>query len=297
MKYTDKNYYIDERLREKMDLMVERVVKHKFDNLVIIDGKEGYGKSNLAAAMAYYFAWKSKRTFSSANLFFLVDDILKYATKTSEQIIWWDEAALGGLASESYSKIQTKLLKLLMVARKKKHFYIFVIPKYFKLREGIIDRAVCLVHTYSRDEITRGRFTYYRANRLEEMYQRWKKSGEKGYKRYSFHGTFPEALPLILNEKNYDEQKDKAILTIGETDTETKSMRNLREKILNLQYRVAMLPTNKEITRKEILKHFGIGETTLLKWKNLSNKGKVTKEIGSVPLLARNIIEGNELWD
>lgn len=276
MKFTDKNYYIDKKLVEKLDLMVERVVKYKFDNLIIIDGKEGFGKSNLASSIAYYLAWKSGREFSIKNLFFLIDDMIDFAVKTEKQVIWWDESALGGLSTESYSRMQIKLLKLLYVARKKQHFYIFVIPKYFSLRQVIVDRAVALIHTYSRDEVTRGRFAYYKSNKLEAMYEHWKKTRDKGYKKYySFLGTFPETLPIILDEKEYDKLKDSAILTIGGSgDGESRQFKQVKDKLLKLQIAYSTIP----LPQKELCKHAGIGLTTLKEWKskNKSN-GDIAK--------------------
>lgn len=269
MKYTDKEYYINEKLREKLDLMIERVVEHKFDNLIIIDGKEGYGKSNLASGIAYYIAYKSKREFSINNVFFSIDEMIDFAIKTEKQVIWWDEAALGGLALESYRKIQIKLLKLLMIARKKQHFYIFVIPKYFKLREAIIDRAVALVHSYSRDEVTRGRFAYYKTDSLERMYLYWMKSRQKGYKKFfNFLGTFPESLPLIIDEKEYDKKKDNAILSLGESEVENKKFIELTNKLKALQYVYATIP---DISQKILAKHGKISTKTISRWKNMKN--------------------------
>jgi len=274
MLYTDKQFYIDEKLREKLDLMVDRVVKHHFDNLMIIDGKEGYGKSNIASAISYYMAWKSEREFSIKNVFFLIDDMINFAIKTEKQVIWWDEAALGGLALESYNKIQIKLLKLLYVARKKQHFYIFVIPKYFKLREAIIDRAICLVHTYSRDEITRGRFTYYKTASLERMYDLWKRKRDKGYKKYyNLRGTFSETLPLIINEREYDKLKDKAILSIGGDSETSKETQRLRNKLDYLKKIYATLPNQ---TLKDLSKHSGINVKSISNWKNI----EIIKENG-----------------
>lgn len=268
MKVTDKNYSLDKKLVSKLDLMVERVVNHKFDNLIIIDGREGFGKSNLASAISYYLAWKSGRAFSMNNVFFLIDDMINFAVHSKEQIIWWDEAALGGLASESYNKIQTKLLKLLMIARKKQHFYVFCIPKYFKLREGVVDRSIALVHTYSRDEVSRGRFAYYGSEKLERMYEYWRHTKDKGYKRFwSFLGTFSETLPLILDENEYEKRKDAAIMTLGETDADkNREKTKFREEIARLRGLYASLNKTEGIEQKKLARYAGITPRTLQIW-------------------------------
>lgn len=278
MKYTDKEYYIEKLLVQKLDAMVDRVVNHKFDNLIIIDGKEGYGKSNLAAGISYYLAWKSNRKFSLNNVFFQIEDMLKYATSTDKQVIWWDEAALGALASESYSKVQRKLLQLLMVARKKQHFYIFVIPKFFKLKGDIIDRAIALIHTYSRDDVTRGRYAYYLNESKEKLYDFWTKTKDRGYtKFYDFTGTFSETLPLILDEKEYDKKKDQAILSLGDSNNVDSETAKLKAEIIELKKNLTTLP----LTQIQLAKHLKISPSTLHRWKKLDNY-KLKKDETSV---------------
>lgn len=280
MKVTEKNIVMDSFLVEKLDLMIDRVVNHKFDNLLILDGMEGMGKSNLAFSIAYYLAQKSGREFNlKENVFFTIDDFLNCAIKTEKKVLLWDESCLGALASESYNKIQTKLLKLLMTARKKQHMYLFVIPKFYRLREAIIDRSVGLVHVYSPNQITRGRFAYYMKSSLEALYDYWKRTHKKGYKNfYSFLGTFSEALPKIVDEAEYDRMKDDAIATIGqEKPEESKKFKNIQDKLKALQYAFSMLPSQfPEIKQKELSSYLKTSERTLITWK----KRGIDKEIG-----------------
>jgi hypothetical protein len=262
---TDKNIEINDLLLARLRLMAVRVVKHKFDNLIIIDGDEGYGKSNLASAICYYFAWKTKRKFSVDNVFFKIEDMMEFAKSTEKQVIWWDEAALGGLTSQGFNQMQIQLLQLLMTGRKKQHFYIFVIPKYFRLKQNIIDRAMCLVHVYSRDQITRGRFGYYNKYSLEKMYDYWKKTRDKGYKKFiNFHGEFKETLPLLIDETKYEKKKDEAIMSIGNDERETKKVKKLEEQIVELRYLLVTMPTVKSAV---IANHIGINPRTLFRWK------------------------------
>lgn len=280
IRYTDKNLIMNPLLVQKLDLMVERVVKHRFDNLVLVDGSEGLGKSNLTSAIGYYLAFKSGRSFSQSNVFFLIDDMVKFAVNNEKQVIWWDEAALGGLASESYNKVQTKLLKLLMIARKKQHFYIFVIPKYFKLKESIIDRAIALLHVYSHDEITRGRFAYYSKRAKEIMFQEWRRLKFNPYKKYyTFLGTFSETLPLVLDEKEYDKKKDEAIMSLGQTDsTESRVTIKLKEDLHRIKFAYASLCEIKGLTQKILAERLGIPPSTLRGWLKLKNSPHDNKD-------------------
>lgn len=264
---TDKNIEINDLLLARLRLMAYRVVKHKFDNLIIIDGDEGYGKSNIASSIAYYLAWKTGRKFSVDNVFFLLNDMMEFAKSTEKQVIWWDEAALGGLTSQGFNQMQIQLLQLLMTGRKKQHFYIFVIPKYYRLKQNIIDRAMCLVHVYSRDQITRGRFAYYNKFKLEKMYDYWKKTKDKGYRKFiNFHGEFKETLPLLIDEDAYDKKKDKAILSIGADENEPKKIQKLNKQLEEYRYLLATIPGLKN---QVIANHIGISVRTLERWKKM----------------------------
>lgn len=218
-KYTDKQYYIEERLREVLDLMVDRCTKQNHDNLLIMDGREGYGKTTMSINLAYYIGYKTGRKFSEENIFFDLNKMMEFATKNKEQIIIWDEAALGGLSTQWNNKMQQKLIQLLMVSRKKRHFWLFNIPRFNKLSEYIIlDRAIGLIHVYSPDEIKMGYFTYYNSKSKDILYQHWKSTKHKDYNKYkTFRGTFPNILkqhPNIIDQEAYDKKKDEAILSI-----------------------------------------------------------------------------------
>jgi DNA-binding transcriptional regulator YiaG len=265
--------YINNDFAKRQDLKINRVVNHKFDNLDIVDGDEGYGKSNKAAEMCAYYHAKTGRPLNINNVFFLIDDLMKFATTTEKQIIWWDEAALGGLSTEGYTKVQLKLLKLLMVARKKQHFYIFCIPKFYKLKEAIVDRAIGLTHVYSPDNITRGTFTYYTKEKLEELYNLWKETRKKHYRTVDYTmGTFKDVLRDVIDEEAYERKKDAAILTIGSNDADMDvRIKKLNTKIQELKYIIANIPDKIKISQTELSKKIGISRKTLQDWLKLNN--------------------------
>ena len=273
---------IDTYLTKKLDLMCKKVTKYNFDNLIIIDGDEGFGKTNLASAVCGYVALKTKRELTNANVFFLIDDLIDYAVRNKEKIIWWDEAALGGLASEGYTHIQTKLLKLLYVARKKKHFYVFVIPKFYKLKEAIIDRSIALLHCYSRDGITRGRFSYYKTANMDKLFEYWYKKKEKGYSQFYNHlGSFSKVLPKVINSRKYELQKDQAILSIGgdQFNKKNNALSKAKQENINLKRQIATIP---DISNQKMAKMMGISRRTLKRWadkENINGQGQVGKHI------------------
>jgi len=286
---TDLDLYMDPRLKEKMDLMVKRSTgKKKMDNLIVIDGDEGIGKSTLSVYLAYYYASKSERTFSVDNIFFDVNKLIQFAQTTEDQIIIWDEAALGGLSIEHSKQHQINLTKLLMTARKKRHLWIFNIPKFFKLNEYIlVDRAIALIHVYARRQLEAGRFCYYKKKAKEKLfYHRIRTRQREYYKYMSFWGTFPNCLTKIIDEDKYEAMKDEAIASIGKEEKKNRYERRIYEM---MKYMI-----DSGLTHKKIAEITGVPRRTVTDW-----VGKAHIE-GDVPFWAdgggRDSLKEGETW-
>ena len=224
VRVTDKNYYMDDRLISKLDLMIKRCTgKNNLDNWIVIDGDEGFGKSTMSVCCAYYMAYKLKRPFGCEQIFFDPDSFIEYGTKTKEQVIILDESVFGGLSGDAMTKIGKKLIKFAMIIRKKKHVVFLNIPKFFKLNEYLmVDRTTALIHVYARKGTKLGRFVYFTNTGKEKLFYGYRKTKTRKYKTlYSFRGTFPNALDLIIDEKEYDRKKDEAILAFGAVGDKT----------------------------------------------------------------------------
>ena len=283
---------MDKYLKDKLDLMINRTTgKRKFDNLVLIDGDEGYGKSNIGAYVCAYVSDKTDRPLTLANVFFDLDKLLEFAMHTEEQIIFWDEGALGGLANEWWNKNQKKFLKLLMVARKRRHFWVICIPKFFKLNEYlVIDRSIGLVHVYAKDELEIGRFAYFGKKRKEQLYHDWRKSKQRNYGKFSnFRGKFPEALPKIFNEAEYDRKKDIAIMSMDkEEEKKTPSMIKRETSIKMLK---SLIDAGVDIPKKELSIEFGVDLRTIQKY--VKSASEANSELR--PLTSNNGFNKNEI--
>ena len=269
---TDQNYYMEPKLKEKLDMMVKRCTgKSKQDNLLIFDGDEGHGKTTLSIQVAYYVAEKAKRKFDVNNVFFDIEAMMKFAMETKDEVILWDEAALAGLSSEWQRKSQKQLIKLVMVARKRRHFWIFNIPKFFKLNEYLVyDRAIGLVHVYARNEVQLGRFVYFTKKNKAKLYEAWRKSRARAYsKTYSFRGSFSSRMEGLIDEEKYDEMKDKAIMSIGKDDN---NFNQKDKKLHRLQYFIA---TCELLDRERIMKDLEISERTIQRWRKIPEEHRV----------------------
>ena len=217
---TDKKYMIEEQLISKLDLMVKRI-NGGDDAILIIDGDEGQGKTEFAFGICYYMAFKLKRDYDADNIFFDLDEIIRFAVSTKERIIHFDEGALGLLRTQWQKESQQKFLQLVMVARKKKHFIVICIPKFHRLPPYIIqDRSIGLVHVYSHRNLHKGRYCYFTKDKKARLYEDYKRKLSQSYqKHFSFRGKFVEASKKIFGAEameNYERKKDEAILSIGE---------------------------------------------------------------------------------
>jgi len=261
---TDLQYAMEPKLKHKLDLMIKRCThpKNKKDALLLVEGGEGEGKTNLSLQAGYYVKYKTGRPFSEKNVFFSAKALTDFAQNTEEQIIVYDEPALDMLGAEWWKEEQLNLVKLLMTARKKRHFLIFNITKFYKFNEYIIvDRAIGMVHVYSRNEIEPGRFVYIKKKAIEYLYNSYRSSKRRDYKKYAnFRGTFPDYVEGIINLQAYELEKDRAIMSIG-TKKKNKTvieLNKLKKVIGSLKCPIK--------TREELAEKVGYTLRTLQKW-------------------------------
>jgi len=264
---TDKKYHIDGYMKERLDFFIERG-KKGWDNLLLVDGDEGDGKSTAAIGWAYYVAHTKGVPFSAKNVFFDIDEMSKYAARTSNQVIVWDEAALGGMGQDWQGRTQKKLIKILMIARKKGHFWIFVIPKVRRLKDYfVLERAVGLAHVYTPDGLTRGSFSFYKRENMRKLYIGSYKTRMPNYKYYaSFIGKYVEK-GFVIDRQKYEAKKDKAIIETASDIGEEKEDKNYI-KLQELKRNIAL---NENFTDKQKADLCGCAERTINYWKKIEH--------------------------
>lgn len=236
-KVTKFQYHMSKDCIKIMDLMIRRQ-KLKWDNCLIIDGPEGVGKSTFVKTLGAYYAEKMDCQFTVDNVFFDPDELVEFAAKTRNQIIWWDEAAFSGLGKQWQSKIQQKLLTIMMTARKYGHFWIFVIPSFWELTKYLaVHRSTFLFHLYTPDMVSRGLYNIYDQRQKSWIYNNNKKSMTYGTDKagdgtYSLKNTHD-----IIDEEAYEQKKDDAIIKYAINDPKVKDKRE--EKLRKIQFNCA----------------------------------------------------------
>lgn len=277
MKVTDLDISMRPILKEKLDLMIHRMEKKGFDNCIIMDGKEGYGKTTLASQLCYYVSYKTGRKFNHENVYFRVKKLLKAMQGEPRQIFLLDEAELD-LLSEARGKMQRYFMQMLMAGRKKNHFIIAIIPTIKRLKRYVVERAIGFIRVYSPDKISRGFYAYYKEDDKNALYENWKRSRRISYKKYyTFNGTFSDRLTDILDEEKYEKKKDEAIASIGKSD----KLGRAKKKLVEIQYRLYKMGKDnwEGLNIKKIANKLNFAPRTVSKWQKWPEKYEFLKEI------------------
>ena len=276
---TDKEYHMDDKLIAKLDLMIKRMTgNNKDDNVLPIDGDEGQGKTELATGICYYVSDKTGRNYSVDNIFFDLQEGIKFAGQTSDQIIHFDEGALGLLRTQWQNKLQQQFIQLVMTARKKRHFIVICIPKFHRLPQYVIEeRSIGLVHVYSRNNMRKGSFAYFKRTAKDKLFQDWEKKKVKNYKKYhTFHGSFVQCMGKVFTDKQiqqYEDKKDAAIASIGNKDEKKDEW---KQKTEELRSKVGNIPKVFGIDAEIFANYMKTNTRRLREWAKLNQNPEIS---------------------
>lgn len=272
----------EEKLIKKLDVMCDRVTKKhpSLDACLENSGYEGEGKTNASLVEAAYI---KKKTGRNINLFFLTSSCLKFAQSTEEQLIILDEPVFESLSTDHASRLSKDFLRLTSTMRKKRHFFIINFAKFWKFPDFlVVDRALGMVHLYSRNGTDPGRFFYIRKKNLESLWNAYKKSGKRLYgKLKSFGGRFPyimddmfDKLDITVEGKphatlnDYQNLKDKAIAAIG-NDELKKSKKEIESdrKLNEMRAKFALIVKEFDLPQEKVANLMGISSARIREWR------------------------------
>lgn len=266
---TDKNFYMNHNLKELLDLCKKREEK-KWDNCIIIDGKERAGKSTLAKIIGYYYASITNKKFSVDNIYFDPVKLRNDARNTKNQIFVWDEAAIGGEAISWQNKEIQQLNRIMQTCGKYQHFYIFIIPQFHRLHRYLaVERSIALLHVYSPDMLKRGDYLC-----LNEQQKTWVYNKNKISESYGSNWSFNASWAMkntenLIDEEAYEKKKDEAIAMLDKAKDKV-SKNDI--KLVELQNKIVeALGIDKT---KEVLK---LSHMTIYNW---INKYKEYQDMG-----------------
>jgi hypothetical protein len=222
------DYYMDGYLQNTLDHFKHGVLKKDKDCFIIMDGREGGGKSTKANQIAVYL----DPTFDLSRTVFTPDQFFE-AVKNGEkgQCVVFDEA-FGYLSSRrALSKFNVSLIKVMAEMRFKNLFIILCLPSFFELdRYAAIHRSKCLIHVFEDKRGNRGRFYYMSYDKKKKLYLMGKKGYDYSKQSANFHGRFTKFFSLDIDD--YNEKKRRAVFSIGGNETPQRERDNVIANLL-----------------------------------------------------------------
>lgn len=228
-----KRLVLDKQLKEVLDIF-KRDLKKDNDFVLIVDGREGSGKSVFAMQIGYYL----DPTLSADRICFESKDFIqKIKDAKNFQVVIHDEAIVGARAARWIDEINQALIETVAQCRQKNLVLILVIPSFYELEKyHAIHRSSALFHIYKDKFGNRGHFLAYNYFKKRKLYLLGKKtySYSKHLVKWDFHGSF--ANNYVVNEEEYRRKKLEAFNRV-------KPQKGLKEstQLLKASLRLALL--------------------------------------------------------
>jgi len=220
-------YYIDDRLKNSLDnKVIPSLQKNDKDCVLVVDGREGAGKSTLAFQLAKYV----DPTFNINRIVFSPDKFREQILNAKKgQAIVYDEAFTGFSSRASLSPINRVLVSLAMQMRQKNLFVIIVLPTIFLLDKYMaLFRTRALIHVYENHG-NRGYFRLYNSKTKKLLILLGNKTMSYSPKiaRTNFRGRFYGKFALGSKEieEEYRKRKEKALADSEKTPMTSTQMK------------------------------------------------------------------------
>jgi len=219
-----KKQYVDGYLRAFVEKTLVPRYKHNFDNLIIVTGKEGSGKSHLAMNLCYLYAQARGIPFGVDQITFSSEEFLDKAVKSKGKILLYDEAVQGLMGQNWQDKTQQLIIQTLMIARKNRNLYVLCIPSIAYLSKYLVnERCLAMFETYNKN-FERGFASIFNLNKTRQIYHLKKQNNHIHNVKPIWRFRFAKADNLVDMEA-YENKKDKAIRNlINKTNVSKKSV-------------------------------------------------------------------------
>ena len=236
------NFYLDGYLHANLENVKHNVKRNDYDSFLIVAGREGYGKSTLAAQIALFL----DPTYTLDRCCF-TDVQFKDACVNAEkyQAVVFDET-MGYLSARgAMSGFNRTLIKVMSEMRSKNLFVILCIPSFFELdKYPAMHRSTGLLHCYRR-----GRFGLYNYPSKQKLYLQGKKTYSYCVSA-NFIGNFGKYFPL--DKESYEKKKQKAINDFASTQEKKSKHLLQRDYMIYDNIRRGLTTIEEEAERNDI---------------------------------------------
>lgn len=203
------------RINTVIEVVHEKVTKEDWDNVLILGGDEGIGKTTLALHILEIWYTLLGHKIKPEHIEKVALGLKQFLKAFKElkrfELVVYDEA--GELSSlRMMNKFNYSITKAYEVVRGANLFTILVLPDVFYVNPFFSTRrARGYIHVYKR-----GRFAYWNKKRLRNLIEKNKLFKKKAVWRIKplFYDTFPKYKGVLL--ESYLEKKEKKMATIRE---------------------------------------------------------------------------------
>jgi len=215
--------YYDGYVEKIVDNILIKRFKHNYDNLIIINGGEGTGKSSFAIGLCALYAHKLGIDFSVDNITFSGKEMVGLAASKKKSIILYDEAIQGLMGAQWQNKTQQTIIQALMMARKNNNLFVLCVPAFERLNPYLVyDRAILLIDVYTKG-YKRGFASIYNKKKIRQYYD-MKKAKKDRKPKPVFQVRFLDHSKTVIDKDAYEKKKDQAIMLLNQNlDTQRDS--------------------------------------------------------------------------
>lgn len=214
-----KKLYFNPAYINQLEVFKKRI-NSDFDNIFLITGMEGTGKSRgIAIPTAYYLSGPNIKIVFTWEQFEEEYDKMK----TGGTIIW-DEFIFSGMGADALTEMQKNLIKKMATGRET-HLVnvLLVIPSIFLLKNYFaVHRALCQIHTDSPDFLSRGYAYFFSYEDKRILYNIHKKTQYTNLNRSSFGFAFEEQNETLYDMEEYKRMKKEAIDSMNGNEEDSK---------------------------------------------------------------------------
>jgi len=159
VKKDKQGFFIDNVLKQQLDIIKKEVIKKDRDFVLVIDGDEGVGKSVLAQQIAKTL----DDNFNLENICFNADQFIwKLKNSTKHTCIVLDEAYNSASSRGSLTEVNRSMVGVATEMRQMNLFVIIVLPSFFDLDKYFaLWRCKSLIHVYFAEDGSRGRYVIF----------------------------------------------------------------------------------------------------------------------------------------
>ena len=265
------NVYLPDKLKEDLDIFLDDVIHSEMDLVIVIDGKEGSGKSYDARLLGKYISYVLNVPFGVENIHFNSDSYIKFSeSKPKYTVNIFDESREALNKKRGMSKSNVAFTNYLSENRDKQQVHIILLPAIHDLDSYVaIWRMRLLIHKLmghvkdtsmrSGYRLLRGYFKVFENTRdLQRVLYNKARYGYYAYpKEFKYRRKIKHTQVLTDEELKKYKQK-KAVERRKKYDTKSKAQTKKDDQLLRL---VHNLNKNKNMSHEEIGRELGLSRT------------------------------------